>query len=279
MLSYSQKPYDLTKNIGVIGCGWFGLPLAKALVKEGHMVHGSTTAADKQKTLLSVGIVPFIISLSENGITGPIASFLETLTILVINVPPRLRSGHKEDYTKKMKFLLEAINSSGVQKVIFISSTSVYGDIEGEVTEATIPQPATVSGKQMLISETIFIQAKNIQTTIVRFGGLIGPNRHPITRLAGRKGLANGNAYLNLIHLDDCIGVVQQILQKDYWDEIFNAVYPYHPRKSEYYTAQALKRGLEPPEYTIGKGISGKQISSKNLIDVKNYQFVTSIVE
>ncbi|WP_394747634.1 SDR family oxidoreductase [Spongiimicrobium salis] len=268
----------MNKHIGVIGCGWFGLPLAQALVKEGHLVHGSTTSTAKTQELKKHGIFPFVISLSENGISGPIQDFLQSLEVLVVNVPPRLRSGSQEDYTKKMELLLEAIQSSTVRKIIFISSTSVYGDINGKVTELTTPQPETASGKQMLISEKIFRNATGLQTTIVRFGGLIGPHRHPITRLAGRKGLSNGNAPLNLIHLDDCIGIVQRIIAEAYWDDIFNAVYPYHPSKKEYYSAEALKRGLKAPEYGEKSSMVGKCISSEKLINVKNYEFVTSIV-
>lgn len=269
----------MSKRVGVIGCGWFGLPLAKALVEEGHVVHGTTTSKEKMELLDGAGIVPFQISLSENGILGSIGDFLNGMKILVVNVPPRLRGDHKEDYTKKMDLLKEAIHTSTIEKIIFVSSTSVYGDIEGEVTERSLPNPQTASGKQLLFSEQLFAQANNIQTTILRFGGLIGPNRHPITRLSGKKGLPNGNAPLNLIHLNDCIAIVQFILRKGYWNETFNAVYPYHPSKEEYYTAQALKKGLAPPEYRLENDAHGKKIVSERLINVKNYQFMTSITD
>ena len=35
------------KIIGILGCGWLGLPLAKELVEEGYIVRGSTTQASK----------------------------------------------------------------------------------------------------------------------------------------------------------------------------------------------------------------------------------------
>ena len=49
-----------------------------------------------------------------------------------------------------MKLLHVVIAHSTVQKVVFVSSTSVYGDLEGIVTEETEPKPSTESGKQLI---------------------------------------------------------------------------------------------------------------------------------
>jgi nucleoside-diphosphate-sugar epimerase len=260
-----------------MGCGWLGLPLAKAFIEGGYLVRGTTTSEYKLGMLQKEGIAPFLISLSEEKIVGEISGFLADTEVLVINVPPKLRGGNKENYVKKMQLLLESVKIAKTKKVIFVSSTSVYGDINAEVTEETIPQPSTESGKQLLASENVFKNSPELQTTIIRFGGLIGPDRHPITMLSGRKGLTNGNAVINLIHLEDCIGIIKTIIQDDWWDEIFNGVYPYHPTKQEYYSSEAQKRGLTIPEYSNTSLHSGKKIESRRLIHVKKYHFNTSI--
>jgi len=212
-----------------MGCGWLGFPLAESFVKNGYGVNGSTTSEEKLKNLEKAGIVPFLISLSEDDIQGNIDDFLEDVEILIINVPPKLRGGNKENYVEKMKLLHGAISHSAVQKVIFVSSTSVYGDLEGEVTEETEPRPATESGRQLLASENIFREDAGLQTSIIRFGGLIGSDRHPINMLSGKKGLSNGNHPINLIHLNDCIRIIQSIIEKNWWNETFNGVFPYLP--------------------------------------------------
>jgi len=196
---------------------------------------------------------------------------------LVINVPPKLRGGNKENYVKKIQLLLESVKIAKTKKVIFVSSTSVYGDINAEVTEETIPQPSTESGKQLLASENIFKNTPELRTTIIRFGGLIGSDRHPITMLSGRKGLTNGNAVINLIHLEDSIGIIKAIIQDDWWGELFNGVYPYHPTKQEYYSSEAQKRGLILPEYSNTSLHPGKKIDSRRLIHVKKYHFNTPL--
>jgi nucleoside-diphosphate-sugar epimerase len=90
--------------------------------------------------------------------------------------------------------------------VLFISSTSVYNDVDAFVTEETIARPATESGKQLLETEQLLQSNINFKTTI-RFGGLIGEDRHPVKFLAGRENLENPNAPINLIHQEDCIGI------------------------------------------------------------------------
>ncbi len=260
-----------------MGCGWLGLALAKAFIKSGYLVRGTTTSEYKLGMLQKEGIAPFLISLSEEKIVGDISGFLTDVEVMVINIPPKLRSENTESYVKKMQLLLESVKAAKTRKVIFVSSTSVYGDINAEVTEETIPQPSTESGKQLLASENLFKNTPELQTTIIRFGGLIGSDRYPITMLSGRKGLNNGNHPVNLIHLNDSISIISSVIKQNWWGEIFNAVYPYHPPKKEYYSQEAVKRGLILPQYVQNSKKSGKKIASGRLIHVKKYVFKTPI--
>ncbi len=261
-----------------MGCGWLGLPLAKNLLAEGYTVNGTTTSEEKLPVLAKAGIHAFLISVSETEVDGDIQGFLNPCEIIIINVPPGLRGdGAKASYVGKMKCLLTHIKESPVKKVIFVSSTSVYGDEQGEVTEETLPIPTTESGKQLLESELLFKNSTGFKSSIVRFGGLIGPDRHPVTMLSGRKNLQNGDAPVNLIHLNDCILVLQRIINEEQWEATFNAVHPNHPQKQDYYTKKALERGLEPPKFLISPSKTHKIISSNNLYLTKMYSDFTSI--
>ncbi len=260
-----------------MGCGWLGLPLAKSLILDGFKVHGSTTSEEKLKVLKKEGIVPFLISFSEDTIKGDISDFLKDVELLIINIPPKLRGANKQSYVKKIELLYGQLKKSTINKIIFISSTSVYGDIVGRVTEETIPKPVTESGKQLLAAEQLFSQDNDLKTTIIRFGGLIGPNRHPITMLSGRKKLSNGNAVVNLIHLDDCIRIIHAVFKNSWWNELINGVHPNHPTKRKYYTAEATKRNLQAPDYKEDTPIKAKIIVPKVLQIVKMYEFTTTL--
>ncbi|WP_411029621.1 SDR family oxidoreductase [Spongiimicrobium sp. 3-5] len=269
----------MNRVVGILGCGWLGFPLASALVKKGYTVHGSTTSMAKIPALEKAGIVPFLLVLEEGKITASISDFLEGVTILIINIPPKLRGSNKENYVKKIRRLHEAIAASTVKKIVFVSSTSVYGEINGEVNEDTIPEPQSESGRQLLLSENIFKEDETLMTTVVRFGGLIGPNRHPIVHLSNKTKLTNGNAAINLIHLNDCMEIIGSIIEHDWWNEIFNGVYPYHPTKKEFYTLEAKKRNLPPPPYGASGPKTGKIVVSNKLNNAKDFQFTTPVTD
>lgn len=268
----------MTKKIGVIGCGWLGLPLAKNLIKEGFSVKGTTTSVDKLALLTNENITPYHIKISEEGITGPIQDFLSDMDILIINIPPGLRGkGKKESYVKKMRFLVTELNKSFIKNVIFISSTAVYGDSQGEVHEKTTPQPSSESGKQLLQTENLFTENTSFKSTIIRFGGLIGPNRHPVTMLSGRKDLKNGNALINLIHLNDCIRLIQAVITENIWGTLLHGAYPHHPTKQQYYSNEALKRNIVPPEYQSFNTKNPKKITSNHPFMVEKFTYLTPL--
>ena len=267
----------MNKRIAIFGCGWLGLPLAQSLVNKGYFVQGSTTSENKLDLLKNKGISPYLISISENGVHGDMGAFLTEVSVLVVNIPPKLRGNSQENYVQKMQLLHSEVKRYGVEQLIFVSSTSVYGDVQGEVTEKTVPKPTTESGKQLLASENIFRTSTNLKTTIIRFGGLIGEDRHPIKMLAGRTGLTNGNEYVNLIHQNDCITIIEHIITERWWNQIFNGVFPYHPTKSVYYSSEAIKRGLQSPEYEVNKAVIGKKIVPVALLNVKGFLFNTAI--
>lgn len=261
-----------------MGCGWLGFPLAKRLIKVGYSVCGTTTSEEKLNVLEQAGIHPFLIALSDTQIEGPITDFLNSCETLIVNVPPNLRGkGPKASYVGKMRVLLEQIKDSTVKQVVFVSSTSVYGDTQGTVTEETIPKPTSESGKQLVVSEELFRKQTNFETTIVRFGGLIGPHRHPVTMLSRKEFLTDGTAPVNLIHLNDCILILTAILKENQWGETFNAAHPNHPEKQEYYTEKAKSKGLELPSYHTSDDKIYKIINSCKLFLTKMYSNFTPL--
>lgn len=278
------------KKISILGCGWLGLPLAKSLLKNGFLVKGSTTSTEKIAMLEAAGIEPFLLEVSETEIIGDITSFLENSEILIIDIPPKLRGNSAENFVAKIQNLIPFIANSSVEKVIFISSTSVYADAIStalNVTELTKPQPETESGKQLLEAEQLLQNNKNFQTTVVRFGGLIGGDRHPIKFLAGRKNIENPEAPINLIHQTDCIGIIETIIKKglqqaqsdkELKTETFNAVAPFHPTRKDYYTQKAIVLNLALPEFEQSKPSVGKIISSEKVESVLEYKFKNKLL-
>lgn len=261
------------QKISILGCGWLGLPLAKKFVETDFIVKGSTTSLEKLSQLEELGIIPFIISLTEEKIEGSINDFLENSEILIINIPPKLRSGSTENFVFKIEKLVPFIEQSSVKKVLFVSSTSVYGDQDRVITEEIIPKPNTESGKQLLEVEKLLQTNLDFKTTILRFGGLIGQNRHPVKHLAGKENLENPEAPINFIHQKDCIEVISLIIRNEVWGEVFNAVAPFHPTRKEYYSQKAREMNLPIPHFKEDKFLSEKIISSDKINVFLKYNF------
>ena len=264
------------KQISILGCGWLGFPLAQQLIDNGYRIFGATTSKSKLLVLEIKGIIPFLIAVSSEGIDGDFISFLKDSEILILNIPPKLRGVEKEDFVAKVQNIILAVESSSIKKVVFVSSTSVYTDDNQIITEDTIPQPDSESGKQLLQAEQLLQSNAKFETTIIRFGGLIGNERHPIKFLAGRKNIENPDAPINLIHMEDCIGIIQKIIEKDIWNEVFNAVAPFHPTRKEYYTKKAIDEHWEIPEFNVEKSSIGKTILSDKVTSVLGYTFTKS---
>jgi len=264
-------------KISILGCGWLGFPLAKALLKKGISINGSTTSENKLPILKDAGINPFLVSVESEGICKNIDTFLAESEILIIDIPPKLRaadpSSEKKAFVEKIKNLIPFIEKSTIKKVLFVSSTSVYGDDNGLVTEETIPNPETESGKQLLLAENLLLENQNFETSILRFGGLIGEDRHPIKFLAGKENIENPDAPVNLIHQSDCIGIIEEIINQSNWNEVFNAVAPFHPTREEYYTQKAINMNLPEPKFGPEKSNIKKVILSKKVETFLNYKF------
>lgn len=268
------------KKISILGCGWLGLPLAKTLIEKGHSVNGSTTSENKLSILENVGVNPFLITLESERVSESINDFLNNSEILIIDIPPKLRGTNadlsdpsRKIFVEKIQNLIPFIEKSTIKKVLFVSSTSVYGDENKLITEETIPNPETESGKQLLVAEAVLQNNQNFETTILRFGGLIGEDRHPVKFLAGKENLENPDAPVNLIHQNDCISIIEEIINQSKWNDVFNAVAAFHPTREEYYTQKAKEQNLVLPKFSAEKSNIKKIISSEKVENSLGYQF------
>ena len=264
-------------QISILGCGWLGLPLAKSLIEKGNSINGSTTSESKLSILKDSGINPFLAALESESVSESIIDFLAKSEILIIDIPPKLRAANpdseKKVFVEKIKTLIPFIEKSEIKRVLLVSSTSVYGDDNDFITEETNPNPDTESSKQLVLAEKILRENQNFETTILRFGGLIGEDRHPVKFLAGKENLENPDAPINLIHLNDCIGIIEAILNQSKWNDVFNAAAPFHPTREEYYTQKAKEQNLTLPKFSSEKSDIRKIISSEKIETILNYKF------
>ncbi len=258
-----------------MGCGWLGLPLAERLEQSGYTIKGSTTTQEKLVLLVQKNILPYQLNLADPETDEELLQDFLNADVLVLNIPPHLRSDGGEGYLKQMHLLLKALLSSPIKRILFVSSTSVYQDLNRVVTEEDIVFTEQENPNHMLLqAERLFQGREDWLTTILRFGGLVGGDRQPGRFLAGKKHVPNGDAPVNLIHLDDCVAILQRIIEQNKWGKVYHASADGHPLRKEFYTAAARHLGLTPPEFDEMEETHFKLINSQKIKDELAYVFL-----
>lgn len=262
-------------QISIIGCGWLGLPLAKALISKDYKIKGSTTSQNKIDKLKKASIDSFLIQLKEDGISGNSSEFLAGSETVIINIPPGLRKTPTKNHVAEITHLVEAIEVAQIKNVLYVSSTSVFKDEETfpMIDSDTLPNATSNSSKQLIAIEQMLQNNSNFNTTILRFGGLFDEERHPAEYLSGKNNVSNPDAPINLIHKNDCTEIIARILKNNHWNMVFNAAHPNHPSKQKYYTAYCKNHNLKLPEFSSEPRSKGKIIDSTNLVQLLNYPF------
>lgn len=143
---------------------------------------------------------------------------------------------------------------SSIQKIIMVSSTSVYPSLSKIMTEVDAVNPDKESGKALLIAEQILSSIAGIETTIVRFGGLIGYDRNPGRFLQQNILHKNGTVPVNLIHRDDCINIITEIILQEKWGKVYNACCDIHPTRNSFYSKAAEIVGFDLPLWAESSG-------------------------
>lgn len=243
-------PCPELKKVSILGCGWLGLPLAEKLTQSGYKVYGSTTTPGKIPLLENYNIQPFLINCHPHVSGDNLENFF-SCHVLFINIPFRRNLEKPETYFEQVESLIPWIEKMRIPSVIFTSSTSVYPEFIGPVTEDDKFIPVGSRAEVLLKTENIFRNHADFQTTVLRLSGLYGPDREIGKFLSGKK-FVDGRKPVNLIHLDDCVNIIVQIIKREYSGGIFNLCGDAHPSRKELYTRAAARKGLPPPEFITG---------------------------
>ena len=200
--------------------------------------------------------------------TATMKAFLNS-EVLIICIPPRAGKYGEDFHVQQIESLLGYLLSSTIKSIIYTSSTSVYPDLNREVTEddEVIENHALIKVENLL---------KNLlrNVTILRCGGLMGEERIPAKYFAG-KTINTGKIPVNYVHQEDVIRIIKMILEQGFWNETFNVVSPKHPIREEIYLKNCEEFGYEKPIFEApSEEIPFKIISPQKLILRTGYKFI-----
>lgn len=244
-------------RISILGCGWLGKPLAVSLLEEGYQVKGSTTSPEKVDKLEALGIETYLVDINE---FEEFDAFLDTDILIIM-----ITSKNVDSFSD----LIQQIQESSIQKVIFISATSVYPRANKVITEED-----ELVDSPLVAIENLFRENTFFETTIIRFAGLYNIDRHPANWFKNGRKIPQPNGFVNMIHQKDCINIIHEIIAQNCWNETFNACCNHHPTRKEFYINARKNKGFEAPIFEENEIYQWKIISSKKLQNALDYSFV-----
>ena len=203
-------------SVLIIGCGDIGTALGRELIDEGHSVIGVRRHVE---ALEGSGIKPLALDLDHLD-EGDAKALPQTdYVIYTVSADRFEESAYQSAYPQGLKRVLSVLERQETppERVFFVSSTSVYGQQEGETVNEQSPTDASgFSGVLMCQAEQALINHP-LPGSVVRFSGIYGPGRDRLIRQVaeGRVAAATPVMYSNRIHRDDCAGILKHLMYCD----------------------------------------------------------------
>ena len=211
-------------RVVVVGCGYVGLELAAQLAGRGHAVTGMRRSDAGLDAIEEVGRQTDgggAVDAVRADATDPAS--LDALpdadaVVFAASSGGRGADAAREVYVDGLRNVIEAYveRPSSPDRLVYTSSTGVYGDHDGGwVDEETPIDPTTEKTRVLAEAERIALETASdagIDGTVARFAGLYGPDRYRLERYVEGPVTAG---YLNMVHRNDAAGAVRYLLETD----------------------------------------------------------------
>ena len=261
------------RRVAIIGCGYVGSRLGAALVSAGHDVIGTTTSEARFGELRELGIQPRVASTTD---AGTLADALKDRDVVYLTVAAgREHQNYRDVYLAGVANVLAVCDPAVTGRIIYTSSTSVYGQQDGEwVDEVSPTAPTSENGNILVEAERTLLEgasAKGIAATLVRLAGIYGPGRGPANRIPQRAGATrdDGDVFVNLIHVDDIVAVLHCLIDVEHHG-VLNLADDEPIRRRELYDRIIGRMGLQPISWQTGgeSPKQGKRVSNRLVKEV-----------
>ncbi|TWT57958.1 NAD dependent epimerase/dehydratase family protein [Thalassoglobus neptunius] len=254
----------------IIGCGYVGLPVAKRWCEDSWKVTALTRSETHRKEFRDAGIE----SVVGNVLDCDSLRALPEADVCLYSVGyDRSASDSKRDvYVQGLKNVLDEI-SGRVPRFVYISSTSVYGQHEGQIVDEQSPcDPETEGGRICLAAEELvrnWSEQTSHSATVLRLAGIYGPGR-----LIGRRAQlesqqtlpGNPHSWLNLVHRTDIVEAIHKIATAESARNLYVLSDGTPLRRIDFYSELARQLGthapvMGPPQETqLGKRVDPSRI-------------------
>jgi nucleoside-diphosphate-sugar epimerase len=190
----------------IAGAGYVGEALARVLLAAGHEV----VVLRRSDASPPPGARAFRADLTLPGALDALPA--ADLVFYTAGADERSDEAYHCAYVEGVARLIErcAREPEPPRRLLFTSSTAVYGQQDGEwVDESSPAVPADFAGRRLLQGEALALSAP-FPGTVLRLGGIYGPGRTSLIERA-RSGASGGPAWTNRIHRDDAAGALAHL--------------------------------------------------------------------
>lgn len=271
-------------RILIIGCGYLGIPLGQKLAAMGYEVFGLRRSGEGDEVMSNSGIKPVHADISSPASLDQIQPSFEVVVNTVSS-----SGGTTEDYERiyfqGTKNVIRWLRNSPPKAYLYTSSTSVYGQTDGEwVTEASAIIPNSPTSRVLVQAEQELLRVRRetgFPASILRVAGIYGPGRGHLFKqyVRGEATIRdNGQSWLNMIHVEDAAGVIAHLLHQSERDEIYNVADNEPVTQIEFFRWLAERLGKSmpasaPPDPNRKRGVTNKRVSNEKLVR-SGYQFI-----
>jgi nucleoside-diphosphate-sugar epimerase len=206
------------KRVLIAGCGYVGRALGRRLAAEGI----ETWGLRRSREGLEPDIRPIAADLADPATLRNLPPDLDGV-VYAASAGGSTPEAYEAAYVRGLKNLLDVVTP---RRLIFVSSTAVFGDRQGAWTDEESPaEPDHFSGRILLDAERIALGGP-IPIVVLRLGGIYGPGRERLIREVA-EGCATRPAeplFTNRIHRDDAAGAIAHLLTLDRPEPVYLGV-------------------------------------------------------
>jgi nucleoside-diphosphate-sugar epimerase len=254
----------MKKTISIYGGGWVGAPLAFKLALADFEVRVSASSVHQQAAHPKIKVLDFRAEpdMPEDNWTS-----MNDSEVQIWAIPPRRKKNSEETYLSILQSWVDNLPTSGVKKLIFLSSTSVYSNVSD-----TVDENSAINEESLMAKAEAIVSSSQVPSLILRLAGLMGGDRFVGKHFSGKRN-DGANCPINYVHKDDVVALVALAAEK-IESGIYNIVAPIHPTKGEVGENDIERRGLPSGywDYSVAC-LGGKVVNGDKICQELKYEF------
>lgn len=239
-------------NVAVIGCGYLGSKVALQFKKRKVHVTATTRNAARLEEIIQVAqkgeLIPF------NPDEKDFLPIVAANDLILISIAAGSIENYDSAYRITAQIFRQIARKIGPKRLIYTSSTSVYGDHHGKWVDETSDLLAnTEQGKILIETESTYLSLEEYgwNVGVVRLAEIYGPKREISKKVASMEGRplpGTGHQYTNMVHVDDCVGAILYLVDHRL-NGVYNVADEDHPLRKDFYETVAKKHHLSIPDW------------------------------